>query len=322
MNARVGIVQQALGAWLDFWFAESSPVTLALMRIGTGILLLYNLLIRSYDLEALYATGSLGSSVALRGLDPMAFPFSLFAWSDSAVWLWAVHLAAIAVAVAFLLGVYPTATGLLALVFHLSYGLRNPAIMLGLDGLLALALFYLALAPCGRALTVLPAAPAPAPRSISRREAAQRPPRWGGLPLRALQIHLCVLYFTSGLGRLNAAWLSGVVLWHPRLVEKGVPFAAETLQDHPFLLTLVADWLVLFELFYGVLIWLPRLRYPVMGVAAATHLAVGILWGKLPFNLLMLVMNLAFIRPGHLEFLAEQVGRLLNLSAGAAESRR
>ena len=129
--------------------------------------------------------------------------------------------------------------------------------------------------------------------------------------MRAFQLHLCILYFQSGLARLNAAWLGGMALWHPRLVDKGAPFTPETLQDSPYLLSVIPTGIALFELFYGVLIWVPWLRYPVILVAVIVHLSVGIIWDKMTFNLLMIVFNIAFIPPAHLNVVCEQAGLLL-----------
>jgi hypothetical protein len=46
------------------------------------------------------------------------------------------------------------------------------------------------------------------------------------------------------------------------------------------------------------------LRYPLLALALAAHLTVGLAWGLLPFNLLMLALNLVFVPAAHLEALA------------------
>ena len=134
---------------------------------------------------------------------------------------------------------------------------------------------------------------------------------WGGIPVRVLQIHLCLLYFQAGLGKLNAAWLDGLALWHPLLAERGAPIDLATLREFPFLLEAIPAGLVLFELFFGVLIWLPSLRYTVLALAAAVHLGVGILWEQLPVNLLMIGLLAAFIRPAHANWLLGNAEQLL-----------
>lgn len=300
-------------AWLDFWFMPPPLHNMAILRIGWGLMLLYMLLVRSYDLEMQMASRLLGDPAVMTGLDQMALPFSFFNWLDQDWWLWSVHFGAIVAAVAFTLGVTPTVSGALTLAFLMSYAHRNPAVVLPLDGLLMLGLAYLILMPTGLKVSVPGGQIWPQPKSeqLVQATAEQPPAPWSGLVMRAFQLHLCILYFQSGLARLNAAWLGGMALWHPRLVENGAPFAPETLRDSPYLLSLIPTGMALFELFYGVLIWVPWLRYPVLAVAVVVHLSVGIVWDKMAFNMLMIVFGIAFIPPAHLGFVCEQTGLLL-----------
>ena len=324
MNPDKGALERIGAAWLDFWFHPAPLYNMALMRAGTGLVLVYVLLVRSYDLEAQLSVQLLGDPRAVGGFDMLAWPFSIFNWHDSSGWLWTVHIAAITAAAAFMLGIFPTLSGLLTLVFLLSYAHRNPTVLLGLDNLLLMALAYLVLMPCGMKLSIpggqVWPRPVP-PRPSYPRSDEQEPVPWSGLPYRALQIHLCLFYFQAGLGKLNAAWLDGLALWHPHLVAKGAPFSLETLQDSPYLLGLVPIGLALFELFYGVLIWLPRLRYPALALAVAVHLTVGILWDKLPYNLLMIALNVAFLAPAHLDAGLDKAGKLLALAWQSAYPR-
>ncbi|MCZ6628155.1 MAG: hypothetical protein O7E56_07995 [SAR324 cluster bacterium] len=299
------------GAWLDFWFPEPPLYNLALMRMGTGLVLVYVLLVRSYDLDAQLFL--LAKPSVMGALDQLAWPFSIFDWHDSSAWLWTVHIVAVTVAAAFLLGLFPLLSGALGLVFLLSYAHRNPTVLLGLDSLLIMAMAYLILVPCGLKLSVpggqiwpRQAREPPGPRSEE-----PEPMPWSGLPFRVLQIHLCLLYFQAGLGKLNAAWLDGLALWHPRLLERGAPIDLDILREFPFLLEAIPAGLALFELFFGVLIWLRPLRYPVLALAVAVHLGVGIGWQQLPVNLLMIGLIVAFIRPAHANWLLEHAGQLL-----------
>lgn len=317
MTPEPGFLQRAGSKWLNFWFPAPSLHLLASIRIGTGLVFVYALLLRSYDLEAQFSSEILGDPQAMPAAAQMAWRFSLFGWFDGSGWLWTVHIAAIGVGLAFLLGIFPAVSGALSLVFHLSYLHANPAVVVGLDGSITLALAYLTLMPCGRRWTVLWWRNRPAEVPVIRRPAAQNePPPWHGVVLRALQIHLCLLYFQSGLAKLGAGWLGGVALWHPGLVEKGGAFAPETLQAYPLLLSLVPYVLALFELFFPVFVWIPRLRYVALAAALGIHLSVGLLWEKLPFNLLMLVLVAAFIPPR----LVEKLGRWLGGLAGRGES--
>jgi len=144
---------------------------------------------------------------------------------------------------------------------------------------------------------------------------------WSALPVRVLQLHLTVLYLHSALSKLTTDWLAGTVLWHPRLVALGPLLPLETLQSAPYVTSLITYGLVLFELFYGVLIWVRPLRYPLLVLAVGVHLTVGFAWGLVPFNLLMLVLNLAFVPPAHLQSLVRFIRPLLVLPWVANDAR-
>ncbi|HUJ75196.1 MAG TPA: HTTM domain-containing protein, partial [bacterium] len=304
MIAKPDTWKDSLGMWLNFWFTPVSMAQLAAMRIGTGLILLFTLFVGSFDLEAHFSVHGWGSLAALQQLDPMEWPFSVLGWFSNSFWLWSVHVLAMLVALAFILGILPTWSGALNLVFLLSYAHRNPAVQLSLDDLLFLAIFYLALTPCGRMVAVLRGWGLQWLADPALEPGAPAQPAWSGFPMRLLQVHLCLLYFSAGLAKLSPDWLAGVVFWHPRMAEAGLPLGLATLQATPQLSAFVIYGVILFQLFFPVFIWVPRFRYVTLGVALIMHLAVGLAWGSLPLNLLMLVLDLSFVRPQHVNGLA------------------
>lgn len=311
VNPVLAFARRAALGWLQFWFKEMAPNTQwALFRIGVAAMTLYILFGRNADLDpeiaqVIRANRELGSA-----LDSIAWPFSVFLWGDGESWVWGMHVVAIVAATVLLAGILSPLMAAVSLIFQLSYAHFNPAMVLGVDGLLMLALAYLALVPSARVLGVFARTappPEPPPPRQPHQEIEEPHPldrlAWSGLVMRVLQIHLCLIYFQSGLTKLSTDWLAGAALWHPRWAKLGVPFSLEALQAEPHLTGLITYSLVLFELFYGVLIWVPALRYGLMALAVLVHLSVGIWWGLLPFNLLMLVMNIVFLKTRHMEFL-------------------
>lgn len=289
---------------------------LALLRIGTGLILLYVLFVASFDLEAHFGVSGWGDPAALGAINPRAWPFSILEWFPNPFWLWAVHVLAIIVAAAFLAGILPFWSGLLSLVFLLSYAHRNPTVMVEVDPLLWMALLYVSLTPCGRVFGVM-AVPPPSPPAFMPGMSNPPPgPHWEGFPVRVLQLHLSILYFLAGLAKLTPDWLAGTAFWHPRLVETGLPTAQIWLRDHPQLSALVVYGVVVFLLLFPLFVWQRRFRYVALGIAAVVHLTLGSLWGHFPVHLLMLVLLLAFVEPRHLDRVIEALAARLGLSSG------
>ena len=316
------LLRRAYAAWLTFWFPAPAPQgTLALLRIGTALLLIYVLFVRSFDLDTPFSRAVWADPETLHQLDPIAWPFSLFGWSESTVWMWTLHGLAMLVAMAFLLGVLTPLAAALSLLLQLSYAHQNPAMLLGVDGLLILALAYLSLVSSGRVLGVFardtPGTPEYPPylsylKDEQTRGGAGDWP-WSGLPLRLLQLHLSLLYLHSALAKLTTDWVAGTALWHPRGLPGGALYGFETLHAAPYLAGTVATGLLLFELLYAVLIWVRPLRYPLLVLALGVHLGVGFTWNLVPFNLLLLVLNLVFVPVAHVEAMVRFIRPLLVL---------
>jgi hypothetical protein len=324
------LARRATGAWLAFWFPAPAPRSqFALLRIGTALILLYALFVRSFDLDADFAEAVWSNPATRAALDPVGWPFSLSRLVQGAWWLWGVHVAAMLIAGAFLAGVWTPVMAALSLLLQLSYLHFNPAMASGLDGLLIVALAYLMLVPSGSVLGVFarqePELPLYPPYlSYLNEEARQRPDLglpWIGLPVRMLQLHLSAIYLHSALTKLSTDWLAGTALWHPRVLAVGALVPLETLHSATYLTTLITAGLLLFELYYAVLIWVRPLRYPLLAIAVLVHFSVGLVWGLLPFNLLMIVLNLAFVPPRHLEAAVRFVRPLLVLPWIANDSR-
>jgi len=297
---------------MGFWFGPASLGQLAILRIGVGLVLLFTLFVGSFDIQAHYSLNGWGDLLTLRDLDTAAWPFSVLDWFSNDFWLWSVHILALLAALAFVLGVIPTWTGGLSIVFMLSYLHRNPIVNLGLDGLLMMAVFYLILTPSGRVFSVIEGLGPVIPKTSPLGNLESSGPTWAGFPVRVLQVHLALLYFFSGLGKMSPDWLAGVVFWHPRVAETGLPLAYDFMQSYPQLTVFVIYGAVLFQIFFAVFIWMPKFRYWMLGLAVVLHLSVGILWGKLPFNLLMLVLDFSFVPPQHVDALLEQLVPLLD----------
>lgn len=303
-------------AWTGFWFGVHAPNTvLALVRLGTGVMLLYVLFLRSFDLDGLFTTSAIMSPALRSVLDPMAWPFSVLEWVDHEIWRWSMHITAMILACIMVAGVWTSLAAGLSLIFQLSYAHTYPAMMVGLDALLILALGVLVIAPSGRVLGVFgrvdedlpPLPPHLAHLEDEREPVSSQAPSWKWVGLRVLQVHLCLIYFHSALGKLASDWLAGSVLWHPLLNAAGVPMTVDSWVGRTALSGSLTFGLLLFELLYPALIWVRPLRYPLLALMVFVHLFVGIVWNTMPFNTMMLILNLSFLPAHHMEMVLRAV---------------
>jgi len=142
---------EALGeAWSQVWFQRSptSPLELARIGIGAALLLHYGMV-----------TPHLFDFWGEAGLMPRAIVLSDIAdpWYQSvffyfkAPWQWvAFHVLFLICCAAFVVGWRTTWVKWIALIGHISFANRNPALTYGADWILASLLIILCLAPCAR----------------------------------------------------------------------------------------------------------------------------------------------------------------------------
>ena len=143
----------AVERWHAFWFTPADPLPLGLIRILTGGMLLYNLLIWGTDLTAFFATDGLQPLSAIARLQQNDLIFSFLYWvSDE--WLYAVHWSCVAIVALFTVGLLSRSTSILAFLITISYSQRVPVANFGLDQLLAMLCLYLAIGPSGDSLSV------------------------------------------------------------------------------------------------------------------------------------------------------------------------
>ena len=186
------------------------------------------------------------------------------------------------------LGLFIRPSAVIAWFLQLASAKSGGLLSYGADNLLTIGLFYLMIAPL------------PDQWSLDWRIQSGRrvDPHRIGFHRRVLQIHLCFIYFFSGLTKcLGAGWWNGANIWR-------------ALTSPPFDILpigLVASWSSILPLFgisvclietgYAFLIWPNWSRRVVLFAVCAMHVAIGLLMGMYLFALIMLVLNLAAFGP-------------------------
>lgn len=255
--------------------------------------------------------------------------FSIWHHLSDPVWMGVTHALFIVAAFCFTLGIATRLTSFLCWFAAVSYITRNTAVVFGVDTMMTILLLYLAIGPSGAALSV--------DRWLARwwrgrRTGESTPPQpppasvTANVAIRLLQIHLCFIYAAAGLSKLlGAAWWNGTALWNVLANFEFAPmqFALYTeilrfLGRHQLLfesvLTFGAYFTLWFEIMYAVWIWRPSTRWLILSAAILLHGVIGIFMGLGTFALIMLVMNMAFLRDAEVAWIFAQLGIDLNIA--------
>ena len=113
-----------------------------------------------------------------------------------------------------------------------------------------------------------------------------------------MQIHLCVVYFFAGAGKLaGETWWNGEALWGAFANLEYQTIDMTWIAGSLVLVNFLSQFSVAWELTYCVFVWNRLLRPIVVGLAIPLHLGIAFCMGMITFGLIMLVANMAFVSP-------------------------
>jgi hypothetical protein len=311
-----------VAGWNRFWFTPQDPATLGLIRICAGAMLFYTHLVWSSDLAAFFGPSGWLAPEALAtaygGARDMLW--SHWNWIDSPAAMWAAHIFALVVFALLTLGLFTRVVSILGWLLTVSYAHRvMPAALFGLDDINAMLAMYLMIGPSGAAYSLdrwlmlrkgragqggaIPGSQAlPGNRLLARLCLASScrgaPSISANIAIRLMQLHLCVIYLFSGLGKATGeTWWDGSAMWLAVANYEYQSIDLTWLADSPAILSLFAHITVAWELSYSALVW-PRLTRPlVVAMSIPIHLGIALFLGMMTFGLAMLIANLAFVSP-------------------------
>ena len=316
---------EAWEAWNRFWFTPTSPSTLSAIRVLAGAMLLYTHLIWSMDLNAFFGPdGWLPPQLMHEAHQAANDPDGLgpLTGSPRAIWthfdviqspklMWTVHIVALAVFFMLMIGFFSRTAALLGYLLAVSYANRiTPGAYFGLDKINCMLVMYLMLGPSGARYSVdrlwrlRRGAPTEVPPSSS-----------ANIAIRLIQLHMCIIYLFSGLGKLQGEpWWYGDAVWLSVATFEYQSLDMTWLANHWWLVNLMTHVTVFWELFYCALIW-PRLTRPWMLLGAVViHGGIVVALGMPTFGLVMLIGNLAFVSPKTVRKVFDPLARRISLA--------
>ncbi|MCE9567384.1 MAG: hypothetical protein K8U57_35740 [Planctomycetes bacterium] len=256
------------------------------------------------DRRVTYRTGHAGFSVWFHVTDPTQMAL--------------IHAGIIVLIVLFTVGLFTRVTSVLVWVACVGYIHRTQQVLFGMDTMMNILLFYLMIGNSGAALSIdRVIARYRATRASLRRSgtidpntraflACPQPSVGAGFAIRLLQIHVCFIYAAAGFSKLKGeGWWSGQAFWdvivNPEFTPMNTAWYEGLLRwiagSKPLYHTLCtfAVWSTLaIEICIPFLVW-TKARWLVLFLATAMHAVIGVIMGLNLFELLMIVMYLAFL---------------------------
>jgi hypothetical protein len=232
--------------------------------------------------------------------------------------VWTIHITALVVFFLLTIGLFSRLMALLAFLFAVSYANRiTPGAYFGLDKINTMLALYLMLGPCGARYSV------DRLWRLKRGGPTEVPPSaTANLAIRLIQVHMCIIYLFSGIGKLQGeSWASGEASWLSFAMLEYQSLDMTWMAKYPLLLNLMTHLTVFWELSYCALVW-PRLTRPwVLLMAVFVHGGIILFLGMPTFGLVMLIGNLAFVSPKAIRKVFDPVARRISLAVVGKASR-
>lgn len=316
--------------WNRFWFTPRRPTTLGVIRIATGLIALYSQLVWVLEFDTFFSERGLLPN-EYRQLFFGVYTWSHFDFVQSPALLKLIHWAGLGVVILFTAGLFTRVTSILTTLLLISYINRATGALFGLDQILVLLCLYLSLGNSGGAFSIdrlirrwrekkkESGHSSPTGDHAQEREGqggkgqggkGQGGKGWLGtgccgvapadvltnIAIRLIQLHLCLIYFYAGLGKLQGeTWWNGQAIWFTVASYEYQTLDLSWMAQHMELVAILTLVTVYWEVTYPALIWFRWTRPVMLAIALLTHLGIGIAMGMLTFGLVMIVANLSFV---------------------------
>jgi uncharacterized membrane protein YphA (DoxX/SURF4 family) len=289
-------MQRSTNRLLGFLFSPDTDNWLAILRIGLGVqVVLYSLSLRD-DWNYLFSGTLRRVAEALLSLEShfiprLGWPIHLGAQvglrEETVLFVtWALLLVA---GSSVLVGFGCRISAIAAWLIHLCAAKSGAFVSYGMDNFMTVGLFYLMLSPL------------PDRYALDSRLRNLRPkdPQLSGFWRRVLQLHLCAIYFFSGLTKsLGPGWWNGSSVWRALIRPPFNVLDPEILIKWKYLFPLAGVFVCVLEIGYAFFIWNRTTRKIWLFGICGMHLAIGLTMGMYLFSFIMIVLNAAAFGPG------------------------
>jgi Vitamin K-dependent gamma-carboxylase len=188
-----------------------------------------------------------------------------------------------------LLGLACRFSAILAWFLHLCAAKSGGFMSYGVDNFMTIGLFYLMLSPLPDRYSL----------DWQLRELRTKNPQLRGFWRRVLQLHLCIIYFFSGLTKcLGPGWWDGSNVWRSLIRPPFNIIDPEILVRWKYLFPVAGVFICLLETGYPFFIWNNKTRSIWLIGICGMHILIGLTMGMWLFSLVMIVLNVAAFGPG------------------------
>ncbi|WP_404365169.1 hypothetical protein ACIHQR_33195 [Corallococcus coralloides] len=282
----------AVGARLAAFVGEpSSAQPLGVLRIGVAALLLIQAWSLSESLPELlgdrgwvpWSVSEVMASPAVPRVGSVVAALAPLGFTQTAIIQGLAFAYALAL-LGLLLGLHTRLSAVVAWLLHTVLLNSISFFSYGVETFAHISLFYCAVMPVGTAYSL----------DVRAGRLSGAPSALATLSLRVLQVHLCIIYLTTGLEKLlGPVWREGTALWEVLMQPQYGQFDFAWLAVVPWLVKLATWGTLVVEVGYVFFIWPRRTRGLWVALTMGLHLGIAVMMGLWMFSGMMAVLTFA-----------------------------
>jgi hypothetical protein len=281
---------------LGFLFPADTDNWLAVLRIGLGFGVMFYASSLRNDWNYLLSGTARNVAEILLSVETHFVPrLGWFATLGAHVGvreetvLFLAWLCLIAASCGLLVGVTCRLCAIAAWFLHLCAAKSGGFVSYGMDNFMTIGLFYLMLSLLPDQISL----------NWRLRTLQPKDPQLLGFWRRVLQLHLCIIYFFSGLTKcLGSGWWDGSNVWRALIRPPFNVINPEILVTFKYVFPLAGILVCLLEFGYPFFIWSTRTRKIWLLGVCTMHVVIAVTMGMYLFSLVMIVLNMAAFGTG------------------------
>jgi hypothetical protein len=280
----------------EFFFPPEPDTWLRILRIGVALqVIIYCLSLRAdwHDLFSLDRAGLIKRDLAEAMLSAQSHYIPRLGWLVDFASFFGVGEQTVltltwwgllSAAFMLLIGLFSREAAIATLFLHLCAVKSTSGLTYGVDNFTSIGLFYVMIAPL----------PDRWAADSWLRNRSRKDNHLQGFHRRILQLHLCLIYFFSGITKCaGAGWWNGTSIWNALIRPPFNLLSPETLIAWKHLFPILSISVCLLETAYPFFIWLRKTRVLWLVAVMTMHLAIGLAMGLYLFALVMITLNIA-----------------------------
>lgn len=274
-----------------FFQTPASPTPFITLRLGVAAVLLTRAIVEFDILLDLYGNSGIipweiSEFRPIGWLPNMSWVHNYISYfgisEDGSVYL--IFTAYLISLIGMVAGVFTRLSSIIAWLAHLILFESASFSSYGVDSFINIALFYCVIMPKGATI--------PLHRLISN-ESTEKTIIAGSL-LRLIQIHMCVVYLTSGIEKASGVqWWNGEAIWRSVMQPQFFVFDLSWLASFPYIALAASLGTLAIEIGYIFFIWHRKTRNIWLAAILSMHLGIALILGLRFFGAILIVLNLA-----------------------------